>query len=287
MPELLGGLSLGAVYAIVAIGIVVIARSTGVVNFAQGEMLTVGAFAYVLTAEATDSSILVAGAAVLAGMAFGILLYFITAHVLKRASHIGVVIGTLGVSIIAQALLRREYADNPRAATGWIFGDETVTVLGASVTTNSLLIIAVSLIVTAALYLWFRYSMPGKAMEVIAQEPERAALSGIRVGPGLMAAWILGGALAGLGGILVAPVTGVYPIMGSELLFGAFVAALVGGFSSIVGALIGGLTLGVLQTYAVVTIGGTFREVMVFAIVLLILLVRPTGLAGQSALRRF
>lgn len=287
MPELIGGLSIGAVYAIIAIGIVVIVRATGVVNFAQGEVLTVGAFAYVLASAHTGSPLLLALASVAAGMAFGLVLYLITAHLLKRANPIGVVIGTLGVSIIVQALLRREYTDNPRAASGWIFGDDRIAFLGTQVTVNSLVVIAVAVIAGLALHVWFKTTLTGKTMEVIAREPDRAALSGIKVGSGLLAAWLLGGALAGMAGMLVAPITGVYPMMGAEFLFGAFVAALIGGFSSIIGALIGGLALGVIQTYAVVTIGGTFREVMVFAIVLLILLLRPTGLIGEHVLRRY
>jgi branched-chain amino acid transport system permease protein len=287
MNLLVGGLALGAIYGLVAIGVVLIARTTGVVNFAQGDLVTAGAYGYVLTSVATASPLLRLAGAVAGGMLLGVGLYFVTAHVLRKSSRIGVVIGTFGVSIVAEALLRHRFSDNPKAADAWLFGERTVAFGGTIVPANSLVMIAAAVLIGIALHAWLRFTLSGKAMESVAEDPRKAGLTGIPVARNLLISWLLGGTIAAVGGMLIAPITGVYPTMGAELLLAAFVAALIGGFSSVIGALLGGLSLGVLQTYAIVIVGGTLRELIVFSAVLLILLLRPTGLIRGISQRRF
>lgn len=283
----MGGIALGSIYALVAIGIVLIYKATDVVNFAQGEFLMAGAYTYILVSAMTDSPALQMGSAVLVGASLGFVFFVITHFVLARADHIPVVIGTLALFILLQAGARSLFTDNPRRAEAWLFGDQVVRIGNATVSMNAVVTLAVMTVVGLALYLWFGRTPYGKAMSAVAENKYGAALSGLPVRTLLGASWVIGGALAGVGGVLLAPIVGVFPAMGASVLFSAFIAALLGGFTSIAGALVGGVLLGLLHTYGVVTIGGAMRDVVTFGVLILVLLVRPTGLFAAARTREF
>lgn len=287
MSYVLGGLAIGSVYALIAIGVVLIFRSTGVVNFAQGELMMIGAYAYVEVGGLTTSPIVSMIVAVSGGIAAGSLFFFVVHHLLRGRSLITMVIGTLALLLLLQAAARLYYTDNPRRAEGWIFGDRTVMMMGTNLTANSLLTLGFTILVGLGFYVWFRFSLIGKAMLAVAESPHRAALSGVPVRLVLWMSWAIGGGLAAAAGVLVSPLTGVFPAMGGIVLFPAFIAALLGGLDSVLGAVVGGLLLGLLETYAVVTVGGTYRDMVVFALLIVLLLFRPAGLFGSASLRRF
>jgi branched-chain amino acid transport system permease protein len=284
---LLGGIALGSIYALVAIGIVLIYKATDVTNFAQGEILMVGAYAYVLIAEVTDAPVLQLLGTLLAGALTGLVFFGVTHFVLARAAHIQVVIGTFALLILLQAGARQLFTDNPRRAPAWLFGQRTVEVFGAVIPMNAVVTLVAIAVVGAALFVWFRWTPYGKAMSAVAENHHGAALTGLPVRVLLAGSWMMGGALAALAGMLLSPTTGVFPGIGASVLFAGFIGALLGGFTSIAGALVGGLLLGLLHTYGVVTIGGALRDVVTFSVLVLILLVRPTGLFGATRLREF
>jgi branched-chain amino acid transport system permease protein len=278
MDLLIGGLAIGAVYSLVALGIVLVYRATGVVNFAQGELVMVGAYCAVLAAQATGSSALEFIAAVGASAFCGLVFFLVTHFLLRGWSHMGVVIGTLGLLILLQSVARYLFTDIPLPAEGWLFGDTNVDLFGVSIAVNSLTILAGSTIVAIGLYVWEKTTIFGRSVLAAAEDPWRAALTGINVRTTLVVSWMMGGALAGFAGLLLGPLIGVFPTMGADLIFPSFIAAILGGFSSVPGAFIGGLLLGIIQTYAVVYLGGAWKEVASFAVLLIILLWRPTGL---------
>lgn len=285
MGLLIGGVAIGSIYALVALGVVMIFRSTGIVNFAQGELLMIGAYAYILTAGVTDSAALQLLAALGAGVAGGLICFLATHFLLRRATEIGLVIGTLALLIFAQTGARLLFTDNPRRAQGWIFEGSNVTLLGTTVSSNSLLAFGVSAVAAISLLLWLRFTIIGHSVRAVAEDQWRAALSGVHVKLMLSMSWAIGGGLAGVAGVLLSPITGVFPTMGGQVLFPAFIAALLGGFTSLEGAVIGGLAVGLIQTYAVVQVGGAFRDVIMFALLLAILLWRPTGLFRAARIR--
>lgn len=287
MTLAVGGLAIGAVYALIAVGIVLVFRTTGIVNFAQGELLMIGAYAYVLSAGVSTSPAVTILAAVAAGLLAGTLFFVVVHFLLRGRGEITVVIGTLALLVLLQAAARLQYTDNPRRAEGWLFGDATLSLGGANLSANSLLILAVALLTGVGLFLFFRLTPIGKSMLAVAESPHRAALSGIPVRTVLWISWAMGGVLAAVGGVLVSPSTGVFPSIGGVVLFPAVIGALLGGFDSVLGAMIGGLLLGLVETYAVVLVGGAYRDLVVFALLLVVLLVRPSGLFGSRSLRRF
>jgi branched-chain amino acid transport system permease protein len=282
---LIGGIAIGAVYALVAVGLTLIFRATGVINFAQGEMLMIGAYSYVLLAQAGMPPLVQMAGAVLAGVLLGLIFFFVTGVLLRKAAEITVVIGTLAISILLQAGARLRYTDNPMRSEPWIFGDRDVSFGGTTLSINSFTIIAVTVLIGVGLYVWFSRSLYGKAMRAVAEDTQRAALTGIPVRSMLLLSWIVGGVVAAIAGALLSPVTGVFPAMGATVLFPAFIAAALGGFESVTGSLIGGVLLGVLQTLAVVVVGGVFRDGVTFAVLLAVLIWRPQGLFASAAQR--
>ncbi len=285
MTLLIGGLAIGAVYALVAVGLTLIFRATGVVNFAQGEMLMIGAYAYVLLAQAGWPAPVQMAGAVLAGVVMGLLFFFVTRVLLRGAAEITIVIGTLAISILLQAGARLRFTDNPMRAEPWIFGDRDLSIAGTTLSVNSITIIVVTALIGLGLYLWFSRALYGKAMRAVAEDAHRAALTGIPVRWMLLLSWIAGGIVAAVAGALLCPITGVFPAMGATVLFPAFIAAAIGGFESIGGSLAGGVLLGVVQTFSVVAVGGVFRDGITFAVLLAVLIWRPKGLFSSATLR--
>lgn len=278
MSLVIGGLALGAVYALIALGVVMVFRATGIVNFAQGELLMIGAYAYYMVSGITDNPLLQISGALLAGILGGLVCFVVTHFLLRKAPEIVLVIGTLALLVFAQSTARLIFTDNPRRVEGWIFGTQNVSLLGSNITANSLLALLAAIVIAGLLLAWLGLTRMGHAVQAAAEDPWRAALTGVHVRRTLILSWSIGGALAALAGVFLSPITGVYPTMGADVIFSVFVAVSLGGFRSLVGALVGGLTIGVLQTYAVVLVGGAFRDIVMFIILLAILLWRPNGI---------
>jgi branched-chain amino acid transport system permease protein len=194
--------------------------------------------------------------------------------------------GTLAILVLLQSGARLLFTDVPIRAEPWLFGDVNVNIFGTPISANSVTILAASVLVMIAVVLWETYTTFGKAVLAAAEDPWRAALTGIHVEWTLAASWALSGVVAGLAGLLIAPITGVFPTMGFDVIFPAFIAAIIGGFSSVFGALVGGFVLGILGTYAVVYIGGAFKEVAIFVFLIAVLLWRPTGLVRTLSGRK-
>lgn len=285
MTVLVGGLAIGAVYSLVALGVVLIYRATSVVNFAQGELLMVSAYAYVIVSEYTKSPLLQLLAALGTGALAGLVCFVVTQLLLRNATPLAKVIGTLALLIFAQSGAIILFSANPRPASAWIVGSRSFSFDGVTISDNSLVIVVLTGLASVGLFLWLGSTNYGRGMRAVAEDSWRASLSGIHVGKMLATSWLVGGVMAGLGGLLVAPIVDVYPTMGASIIFPAFIAALIGGFTNLMGALVGGVILGVVETYAVVYVGGAWENVAAFAVLLLLLLWRPSGIFQADHVR--
>jgi branched-chain amino acid transport system permease protein len=279
-------LASGGVYALLAVGLVTVYRATGLVNFAQGAVAMIAAYAYIETAAKTTSPIIQLLAALSVGAAAGILFFGITHYLLRKATHLAIVIGTVAVGIIFEALARLHFTGSPRPAAPWLFGNGDIRLGSSTLSTNSVVTIAIAVILVATLWAWFRYTRQGKIVSAVAEDSDMAAISGIRVTRVLALSWLIGGGLAAIAGVMYAPVSSVYPSMSNVLILFAFTAALMGGFTSIPGALAGGLLLGALQAVATTIVGGVLRDSVTFAVILLLLVLRPQGLFQARSVRR-
>lgn len=286
MTSLVGGLALGGIYALVAVGVALVYRTTGIVNFAQGELVAIGAYAYVLASVWTASPLLTMVAAIAAGMVAGAFFFVVVHIVLRGREELRLVVGTIALLTLLQGGARLIATDRPYRAVTWLIPDVTVHFAGAVLPANSLVILAALLLTALALFGWFSFTIVGKAMAAVAEDPVRSALAGIPVRSMLLLSWVAAGGMAAMAGVLISPVTGAFPQMGAQVFLAAVVGAVVGGLDSIVGALLGGLLVGVVQTYAVILVGGAYRDVIIFALLLVFLLLKPSGLFGSRSLRR-
>jgi branched-chain amino acid transport system permease protein len=285
---LVDGVATGSIYAAVALALVLIFRSTGIVNFAQGEMAMFSTFG----AWALYEAGVPLGLAVLTILALSFLAGMVLERVVIRHFEGGevltLVIVTLGLFILLNSLAGWIWGFENRAFPS-LFSDDAVTIGGVRLSVESLGIVAVLLGVVGLLFLLFQRTKLGLAMRAAALNPESSALVGVRVGTMLMVGWGLAATLGALAGVLVAPRLFLdVNLMGSVLIY-AFAAAALGGFDSALGAVVGGWIIGVSENLAgtyVDFIGSDLKILVPLGIIFVVLLVRPAGLFGTREVAR-
>ncbi|MBZ9645298.1 branched-chain amino acid ABC transporter permease [Streptomyces sp. PSKA30] len=287
----LNGLALGSVYALIALGFVVIFKASGVMNFAHGSLLLFGGY---VTARLHDAigfvpAVLV-GAALAAALAG--LVQLLATRGLRGAEIHTLTILTIGVDVLLSTELNRQVgADYLTMGDPW--GAEVTRLGSITVADARIASIVVAVIVIGAFFAAFRWSRWGLSMRSAAADPEAAALMGIRLDRVRLIAWCVAGALAALAAVFLA----AFPAPGldrttSQIALSAFPAAILGGMDSAVGALIGSLVIGLTAAMAagyqneLSVLGAGFSDVAPYLVMVLVLLVRPTGLFGSKELTR-
>jgi branched-chain amino acid transport system permease protein len=281
LPQLIvSGIAAGCLYALVAIGLVLIYKATDIVNFAQGESVTVGAYMGWLMVSEFHMPYLPAMLVVLVGSALvGVVVERVAYRPLIKSPPFTVILATLAIGLLITNIIRLIWQDTPRSLPG-VLSAQPLEFAGVMITPERLGIMIVVVIVVALLMLFFRFSRLGKAMRATAQSQEAASLMGISV-PGIFSkTWALGTALGGIAGMLIAPLVGINTELGGVLIPG-FVAAIVGGFTSIPGAIVGGLMVGVLENLGGVYVSSSFKRVTSFVILIAVLMIKPSGLFGK------
>ncbi len=284
----LSGIANGAIFALVALGFVLIYKSSDVINFAQGELLLIGAY---LTYAMVEQFGLwwpagVVLAVVLAAVA-GVLISQLVLRPKIDEPAITVIMVTIGLSSLLRAIVGAIWGVTPRPAPQFLPTD-TVTILGANVGVDRIWAFGLAITLFVILTLFFRYSRDGIAMRAVADDQQAALSMGISVKKVWAVAWAIAAITAAVGGILLMSIFG--GVSGTIARVGliVFPVVILGGLDSIPGAIIGGLIIGLLQSFA----GGYLPpewgvgEVVPFIILLFILLVRPYGLFGQRIIER-
>lgn len=280
----LSGLSIGSIYALVGLALVLPFKASGIVNFAQGEIVTFGAYLALILSELGLSYFAVVPLVLIGAAALGIVIERLLIRPIVNQPEFTLVIVTFAIGIIIKAAIRLHWQDNTFSIDAPFVGPPLA--LGALRLNPAYLVFIVStVVVVAALLAFFGYSKFGKAMRAAALDPIAAKLMGVRIGSVFSAAWALSTMLGAFVGLLLGPVIGINPEIGHLILKG-FVAAVIGGFTSLGGAVAGGLLLGLLETYAGAFFGATFKNLVPFGVLILLLLLRPQGLAGASSVRR-
>jgi branched-chain amino acid transport system permease protein len=280
----LSGLSIGSIYALVGLALVLPFKASGIVNFAQGEIVTFGAYLALILSGLGLPYLAVVPLVLVGAAMFGMATERLLIRPIANQPEFTLVIVTFAIGFIIKAAIRLHWQDNTFSIDAPFVGPPLV--LGAlRLNPAYLVFILGTVVVVAALFLFFGYSKFGKAMRATALDPIAAKLMGIRIGSVFSAAWALSTMLGAFVGLLLAPVIGINPEIGHLILKG-LVAAVIGGFSSLGGAVVGGLLLGLLETYAGAFFGATFKNLVPFGVLVLLLLLRPQGLAGASSVRR-
>lgn len=279
------GLGVGAIYALVALALVIPFKASGVLNFSQGEMVTLGAYIGLVLATTLGLPFLVMVplTLVIAGLA-GALIERALIRPIITAPEFTVVIATFAIGLIIKAAIRVQWQDNVFTFDAPYMGDPLV-IGPVRLNPAYLVIILTTVAVVVAITLFFRYARFGKAMRAVAIEQTAARLMGVNVAAVFASAWALAAAIGALAGLLLAPIIGITPEIGHLILKG-LIASVIGGFTSLGGAVAGGLLLGLLETYAGAFFGATFKNVVPFCILIAILLFRPHGLFGRAELKR-
>ncbi len=278
------GLATGSVYALMALALVIVYNATRTLNFAQGEMLMVSAF-LAWAAHRAGAPLLAAVGLSLVGSA--LLAALVERGIIRRAigaTHWDVLIITVGLSLVLRALAGIVWTHDEFPFPA-LFSTRPVALGPVRVAPMSLGIIGASLGLMLALYLLFVRTRLGRAMRAVAQNPRAARLVGISVERIFTASWVLAAAVGALAGVLIAPVVFLSTKMGVIVING-FTAAVLGGFGSMPGAVLGGMLLGVLENLAPLYLPSGIRYAVPFLLLIAFLVVRPAGLLGRPRLRR-
>jgi branched-chain amino acid transport system permease protein len=288
VQQMVTGLATGGIYASVALALVMIYQATDVVNFAQGEMAM---FSTYLAWSLIDAGLpywITFVATLVISFIGGLLIQRVVIRPVQDAPVLAIVIVTTGLLVIFNSIAGWIYTYTQRSFPS-PFPSEPIALGNVVFSAHYVGQLAVTLVILACLYVFFRYTRLGLAMRAAAHSPVPARLAGIRVNSMLALGWGLAAAVGAAAGMMVAPLVFLEPNMMGGILIYAFAAATVGGFSSPLGAVVGGLLVGVLEnlvgTYVAI-IGTELKLTVALALIIGVLLVKPTGLFGQAVVRR-
>jgi branched-chain amino acid transport system permease protein len=286
LQYILSGLSTGAIYALIGLGFAIIYNSTGIINFAQGEFVMLGAVLTLSFISAMQLPLLLAVPLAIASTTLiGVIFERLTIRPLKNATPLSLVIITIGVSILIRGIVMLLWGKDTRALPAFS-GDDPISIAGATFLPQHLWIFAVTVLVIIANKLYFYYSISGKAMRACSFNSRAASLVGIDVKRMVLFSFMISAALGSMAGIIVAPLTMTAYDVGIMLGLKGFCAAIIGGMSSGLGTVIGGLILGTLESLGAGLISSGYKDAISFIILLLLLFIRPQGLFKKSESER-
>lgn len=284
LQDLLTGLSVGVVYGAVGVGFVIVHRITGMVNFAQGELAMVGAFAAVIAVRGLPVAFTVPAGA-LAGAVAGLLLYWLVIHPLRNQGLLVQTIASLGAALVLRSAAQLYFGTQPYDVPP-LTGGDPVRIGDAFIARQTLWVLAITAVLFVLLKLFFDRTMAGRAMTACAVNRYAAGIVGISVVTMSSLAFALSGAVTGAVGAAAVPLTFASASVGLALAVKGFIAAILGGFDKIGLAIVGGLLVGVVEAFAASTISTAYQEVIVLGLLLILLVARPTGLTRQRVAER-
>lgn len=282
---LITGLTVGSIYALLAIGFVTIYNTTGILNFAQGEFAMIGAMSCI--------SFIAFGmpmyAAIPAAIAVTSLIGFFLERTLikpaRTSTPVNMVVITIGLSILLKGLGMIVWGTYPKSLSP-IIKMRPIELFGAVMTSQSVFIFAVLLVLLALLYVFFERTYLGSALRASETNPRAASLMGINTQTMSALSFTLAAALGAISGIIIAPMTDATYEMGLMIGLKGFVAMVIGGMNKISGVVMGGLLLGVLEAFSSGLLSSTYSDAISFTVLLLVLFFKPTGLFGKASVAR-
>jgi branched-chain amino acid transport system permease protein len=282
MQAIISGILVGGVYALIGIGLTIIFGVMRVINFAHGELMMVGMYMtyFLFTLAGIDPFV---------SIIITIPMMFVFGGILQKV-FINRIIGTLpqnqilltiGLGLIMSNSVMLAFTSDYKILTT-SYSSSSVSIAGISVSEPLTISFLITAVITAALYWFLMKTDMGQAMRATSQDREAAQLMGINVQRMSIIAFGLGASLAGTAGALISPTYYIFPQVGSAFTLKAFVIVVLGGMGSVIGATLGGIIIGVVESVGAVTISSDWKDVLVFVIFLLVLLVKPSGLMGKS-----
>ncbi|MBE6781819.1 MAG: branched-chain amino acid ABC transporter permease [Ruminococcaceae bacterium] len=282
ITTLINGLSAGGTYAMIALGYTMVYGIAKMLNFAHGDVIMVGAYALFVMFTTTGNPLLGLVVAVVLCVIFGVTIERLAYRPLRGASPLAVLITAIGVSSLLQALAQMIFGAGEKKPVFYQFGN--VTIFGISISLLTLITLIASAIIMVVLSLFVKYTRTGRAMIAVSEDRGAAELMGISVNKIIVITFAIGSALAAVAGFfMVWKAPNVTPILGAMPGIKAFAAAVIGGIGSLPGAMLGGILMGVVESFSSSnTYTAPYTDAIVFAVLILILLVRPSGLLGKK-----
>jgi branched-chain amino acid transport system permease protein len=280
------GLGTGAIYALIAVGFNIIFKSTGALNFSQGEWVMIGGMVAALSFH--SGSQLVWLACVVAILACALVGYFfdrIVIRNLRNSDAFSLTLVSVGLSLASKGLVMITLGKNPQGYPG-LSGDRLVNLMGTTVHTQTLWIIAITLLLMMLTHVFFNKTRLGTAMRAAAANPQAAALVGISHRKIVTVSFIMAAAVGGVAGTMITPLTLMSYESGAMLGFKGFSAAMLGGLGNLYGAAVGGLLLGLIEAFVGTYLTSQFKDAAAFFVLLTILLLRPQGLLGSAEINK-
>ncbi len=284
LQQLINGIALGSVYALIALGYTMVYGIVTLINFAHGEIFMVGAFAGLYATSVLHLNIFIALViAMIVCILLGVAIEQIAYRPLRKSTRLSALISAIGVSIFLSTLAQMLFGSNAKGYPEDCFPVSQIHLGSADISTLQVLIIAISALLMVSLHFIVHRTRMGRAMRATSEDYHTAALMGVDVNRIISVTFALGSALAAAGGVLVGVLFNAVSFnMGLMAGLKAFAAAVLGGIGSLPGAMLGGLLLGVTEVAGVAAGFSSYRDAIAFAILVLVLLVKPTGLLGRK-----
>lgn len=284
---IIAGLAHGSLYALVALGLVLIYKTQGIVNWAHGEFLMVGAFTTYICHVMWGLPYIVSFFIALGvGALLGAVIERLAFRGIIEEHHATLALVAIGISVMIKGIVRVPFGGDVYTLPPAFAGIAPLHFGSAVISMQSILSILAALLVTGFLLIFFRYTRTGKQMKAAQQSLNGARIVGVNIGSIFSLTWCIAAGIGAIAGTLAGPLSLLYPDMGAEFLLKGFAAAVLGGFHSVHGALIGGLLVGVIEMMMGGMISTEFQQVSPFLIIILVLLLRPHGLFGRRPVER-
>jgi branched-chain amino acid transport system permease protein len=283
---IVSGLTTGSIYALIALGFCIIHNATGIVNFTQVDFVTLGGmmmYTFLMGLGLPMPLSFVLG--VLAVTGIGGLVQRLAIQPARSRAIIILIFITIGDSILTRGIIKIIWGKNQMALPSFS-GDTPLVVWNAAILPQSLWIFFITVLVVVLFHFFFNRTRLGKAMRATSFNPRAAALMGVNVNRMIFLSFALSGALGAVAGIIIVPITTLNYDIGVMLGLKGFAAAVLGGYGNSVGAIIGGLLLGLLESVGAGLISSSYKDVIAFAILLLVLFMKPSGLLGYGEKER-
>lgn len=282
MSILFDGLSLGAIYALIALGYTMVYGIAKMLNFAHGDIIMVGAYSLFVTLMGQGQVALAIGASVIICVIMGVLVEKFAYKPLRGASPLAVLITAIGVSYLLQSVAQLVFGAAPKQVSIASLG--AVELFGAKISVSSIVTLVVGAVIMACLTLFVKKTRTGRAMVAVSEDKGAAMLMGINVNKIISITFAIGSALAAAASLFyLMQIPSVEPTLGSMPGIKAFTAAVIGGIGSIPGAMIGGVLLGVIEKVCLsIPVLSPYTTAVEFGLLIVILLVRPIGLLGKK-----
>jgi branched-chain amino acid transport system permease protein len=280
---LVTGVTVGSVYALIALGYVTIYRTSRIVNMAQGAFVMFGAFfAYSFLSEIGLPYWLSALLSIVCVVIVGAITYLLVLRPLIKVSLVSIILATMGLSILFENLALLRWGGYGKSVPAFT-GDKALFIAKIAVFPQSLWVIGIMVLVLIGLYALTNLTRVGKQMTATANDSGAASLSGVKTGRMILLAFAISAAIGALGGIAVTPIVATSYLSGGIYALSGFVAAILGGWGSSSGAVVGGLALGIIQSVTTGFLPAGYQDAVAYAVLILVLYFRPSGLLGTPS----